>query len=297
MRLRQIEVFQAICQTGSISGAARLLNVSQPNVSRILSHTEQQLGFHLFDRHAQGLNVTHEGRLLIPEVEGVYERLQCISDLTQRLRNNKAQMVKIGAAHAFGQMVVAPSIVSFSKQYSAIQVDLVTEHFATLSSMVLDKQLDFALVFGQHVCDKLLAEPLFQSSMVAILPKEMDAPEQVSLSWLCEHDLIMMQRDDPLGHVLHRAIDQRHLKPRSSLHVKTYSVIADMVVSGGGVGVVDVFTARNYEHRLNIVAIEEPLPFEVMFLSQQGLPQSRATLALKKRLKEQCRSIALVRAC
>ncbi|MEI8631900.1 LysR family transcriptional regulator [Vibrio sp. PP-XX7] len=45
MRLRQIEVFHAILQAGTISGAARLLHVSQPNVSRILTHAEQQLGF------------------------------------------------------------------------------------------------------------------------------------------------------------------------------------------------------------------------------------------------------------
>ncbi len=58
MRLRHIEVFQAIVQTGSISAAARLLNVSQPNVSRVLTHAEQQLGFALFERRAQGMVVT-----------------------------------------------------------------------------------------------------------------------------------------------------------------------------------------------------------------------------------------------
>lgn len=53
MRLRHIEVFQAIVQTGSISAAARLLNVSQPNISRVLNHAEQQLGFALFERRIQ----------------------------------------------------------------------------------------------------------------------------------------------------------------------------------------------------------------------------------------------------
>ncbi|WP_135724194.1 LysR family transcriptional regulator, partial [Klebsiella pneumoniae] len=69
MRLRHIEVFQAIVQTGSISAAARLLNVSQPNISRVLNHAEQQLGFALFERRIQGMSVTAEGRRLLPEVE------------------------------------------------------------------------------------------------------------------------------------------------------------------------------------------------------------------------------------
>ena len=48
MRLRQIEVFHAVYTSGSISAAARALNVSQPSVSKVLRHTEVQLGLPLF---------------------------------------------------------------------------------------------------------------------------------------------------------------------------------------------------------------------------------------------------------
>ena len=55
MRLRHIEIFQAIRQTGSISAAAQLLHVSQPAVSKVLQHAEQQLGFPLFLRVRGGI--------------------------------------------------------------------------------------------------------------------------------------------------------------------------------------------------------------------------------------------------
>ena len=44
MRFRQIEVFHAVYTTGSISAAARALHVSQPSVSKVLHHTQYQLG-------------------------------------------------------------------------------------------------------------------------------------------------------------------------------------------------------------------------------------------------------------
>jgi len=50
MRLRHIEVFNAVMVTGSFSGAARLINITQPAVSRTLKHAELQLGFPLFER-------------------------------------------------------------------------------------------------------------------------------------------------------------------------------------------------------------------------------------------------------
>ena len=50
MRLRQIEVFHAVYTSGSVTKAAAVLNVSQPSVSKVLAHAEQQLGYALFDR-------------------------------------------------------------------------------------------------------------------------------------------------------------------------------------------------------------------------------------------------------
>lgn len=47
MKLRQFEVLHAILQTGSVTGAAKLLNVSQPSVSTVLQHLEAQLGMQL----------------------------------------------------------------------------------------------------------------------------------------------------------------------------------------------------------------------------------------------------------
>ena len=70
--LRQIEVFRAVMITGSIRGAAQLLFVSQPAVSRLLSHTESRVGFPLFQRIRGRLHATPEAKKLFHEVEEVY---------------------------------------------------------------------------------------------------------------------------------------------------------------------------------------------------------------------------------
>ena len=67
MRLRQIEIFYHVYRAGSISGAARNLFVSQPSVSKVLRHLEDQLGFDLFLRDKGRLVATeaaHELRNL-----------------------------------------------------------------------------------------------------------------------------------------------------------------------------------------------------------------------------------------
>ena len=64
MRLRHIEVFHAIMQAGTISGAALLLHISQPAVTKVLQHCELQLGMPLFDRVRGKLYPTPEAQRL-----------------------------------------------------------------------------------------------------------------------------------------------------------------------------------------------------------------------------------------
>ncbi len=69
LNLRQIEVFRAIMITGSISGAARLLSVSQPAISRLLAYTEDRLALRLFERVRGRVQPTPEARRLFQEVD------------------------------------------------------------------------------------------------------------------------------------------------------------------------------------------------------------------------------------
>jgi DNA-binding transcriptional LysR family regulator len=78
MRLRQIEVFHAVYANGSISAAARGLNVSQPAVSKVLRHTESQLGISLFNLVRGRLVPTDEAHALFREVDEVFSRISSL---------------------------------------------------------------------------------------------------------------------------------------------------------------------------------------------------------------------------
>ena len=67
MNLRQLEVFQAVLQTGNMSAAARLLCVTPSAVSKAVAHAELQLGYRLFLRTPAGLAPTPEAQVLAAE--------------------------------------------------------------------------------------------------------------------------------------------------------------------------------------------------------------------------------------
>lgn len=117
--------------------------------------------------------------------------------------------------------------------------------------------------------------------MVALIPPSVTLAAPVSLAWLCEHHLLMMQPQDPLGWVLHQTLRAQVLRSCGTLQIKTYSVIADMVLAGGGVGIVDTFTARRYAQQLQVVKIQGALPFEVQLLMTASHAADPAVLLMR----------------
>ena len=85
MRLRHIEVFDAVYTSGSVTRAGKLLNVSQPSVSKVLAHAEQQLGFPLFERVKGRLVPTPEADRLHAHVKRVNRHLERLRDVASNL--------------------------------------------------------------------------------------------------------------------------------------------------------------------------------------------------------------------
>src|SRR5262245_41523562 len=98
MNLRQMEVFHAIMVTGSVTDAARLLNVTQPAVSAVLKHCEDRLGLRLFVRAGGRLRPTDEAKALFPDVAAVFGRLDAVGRLTQDLVGGRLGTLSIAAA-------------------------------------------------------------------------------------------------------------------------------------------------------------------------------------------------------
>ena len=76
LTLRQIEVIRAIVVTGSVGGAARLLNVSSPGISRVMKHAEGLLGLKLFSRTGRRYTPTREANDLFSQINGVYDKVE-----------------------------------------------------------------------------------------------------------------------------------------------------------------------------------------------------------------------------
>ncbi|WP_156455466.1 LysR family transcriptional regulator, partial [Sphingomonas sp. CCH5-D11] len=86
MNLRHIEIFHAVYVNGSVSAAARALNVSQPSVSKTLRHAETLLGFDLFQRIGGRLVPTEDAHNLFADVAEIQERVRALREAGRNMR-------------------------------------------------------------------------------------------------------------------------------------------------------------------------------------------------------------------
>jgi DNA-binding transcriptional LysR family regulator len=268
MRLRHIEIFQAIRQTGSISGAAQLLHVSQPAVTKVLQHAEQQLGFALFLRVRGKLQATPEALELEREVDKVSESLQGVRRLAQSLRREPGHSLRIGATPALALSLLPAAVHQWTQRYPDIVCELSSAHSRELVQNLLMREIDVALTLQPPDHPGLKAQALASGVLVALAPSghwtEAQVGQPMPLQALAGAPLIGLSSADPLSARLDSYLKAVEPPPRISIAVQTYSLARAMVESGAGLAVIDPFTALGASStRTAIRPLSPPLPISL----------------------------------
>jgi DNA-binding transcriptional LysR family regulator len=86
LTLRQIEAIRAIMVTGSVDGAARLLNVSSPGISRVMKHAEASVGVKLFSRRGGRYTPTPQANAIFNQINSVYGKVEDLQFVISRIK-------------------------------------------------------------------------------------------------------------------------------------------------------------------------------------------------------------------
>jgi DNA-binding transcriptional LysR family regulator len=159
-RLAAMEAFVRVIDAGSFSGAARLLRVGQPAVSKTVAQLEERLGVRLLLRSTHGLTPTEAGRRFYERArraieeadEAEHEARGAGAALTGRLR--------ICAAVTFSRLHVLPRLPLFLDQHPALDVDFVLDD---RNIDLIEEGIDIALRMGKLADSNLTARKLGQS--------------------------------------------------------------------------------------------------------------------------------------
>lgn len=167
-RSGEMAVFAKVADAGSLSAAARALNLTPSAVSRILARTEQRLGTRLLLRTTRALTLTPEGEAYLRGARRVLADLQEVEDAIADQGVPRGRL-RISAAQGHARLTVVPLLAAFSARYPQVLVDL------TISDEVADihaGQADVALRFGHLPDSSLSARPIGETGQVVVASPE-----------------------------------------------------------------------------------------------------------------------------
>jgi DNA-binding transcriptional LysR family regulator len=125
-KLRALQYFIAAAEEGSLSAAARKLEVSLPAVAKLITSLERKLGTALFDRSARGLTLTAGGERYLEACQPLLEQLSNADDVVSDLVAHPRGTIVVGATHHVAQYCILPALPQFHARYPDLQIDLRT---------------------------------------------------------------------------------------------------------------------------------------------------------------------------
>jgi len=293
MNLRHIEVFHAVYVNGSVSAAAKALNVSQPSVSKVLKHAETRLGFALFRRIGGRLSPSDEGHILFKQVDDLYHRIDSLNVTAKNLRGSGDGHIRLAVPPALGLSLAPAAIARFRANNHKVSFDIQTLHHDDIVRSLNERESDLAVGFDMPEHPKLLSSTLGGGELVTLYRRKAMRPirPRLDLAALAGADCIGLSGSGPLGDKFTAELERRGVTPKTVVTVHTYYVAAALVRFGVGLAVVDEFTARAaLTPDLAFIPFDPPLRFSVHCMHLLDRPLServrRFIVTLRKVMTE-----------
>jgi DNA-binding transcriptional LysR family regulator len=287
MNLRHIEVFHAVYVNGSVSAAARMLNVSQPSVSKVLRHAESLLGFPLFHRTSGRLIPTEDAHTLFGEVAEIQDRVLALREATRNLKRGAGALLRISALPSIALDAIPTTVAQFLRKHPDTRFDLQTVHHADLLRKLYERETDIAVAFEVPPGAPLDRFWLGAGELV-VLYREDDmpnAPARIGLEELAGRPLVSLAASGPVGQLFSAEVLRLGVELNEVVSARTFHIATALVRLGVGMTVVDNLTARaSLGPGLSMRPLKSRLTFDLNAMYLKDRPPTALGISFLKTL-------------
>lgn len=244
MTLRQIEVIRAVMMTGTISGAARMLNVSSPGISRLVKHTEESLGIRLFERKAGLFTPSVEASAVFDQVREVYKGVENLQLAVGALQKGEDVRLAFASAPSIAQFIAARVLQRVRTRFDDLFIDLnILKIEETVDYLLLERG-EFVIMSSAVQNAAIDNEQIAAGRLVVVLPDGHPLAEKaiISVEDLRDQQLIGVDPEDPYGALLAEPFAKAGIPLHHSMRGRFAQTVVSLVRHGLGVALIDEFS-------------------------------------------------------
>ena len=274
---RHIEVFYHVYNEGSLTRAAKVLNVSQPLISKTLAYAEHKLNLKLFVRHARRLSPTPEADLLFQHAAAVNKEISKFNNIADNLVKDPSSTINIGCTPSLGLGLLPHLLNMYLKQTPGTKFNVVNLQSTDLEEQLKELTFDLIICFNPENSELFKKTQLLQGALVLAAPVD-NAPETKTfkLTQIKNQPFIKVKnlQTGSSKRNLDHYLDNAGVKVNWITETETMQVAKAMVEQGAGYAIIDDFSAQVYGSRISVHKLEPSIPYEICMVSIKEKPLS-----------------------
>ncbi len=246
---RQVEAFQTVMATRSMTVAAELMGVSQPAISRLIHDMEAAVGFPLFERKGPVITATQEAQELVGVVHKHYIGLTAIRERADDIGVRLEGELRIGVTPALALNYLPELLAGIADQIAPTGIVLDTGTSRELISRTAAGELDVSIaVIDDEISDVgLIHLPALEAVCVIPATHPLAAREWITPADLQGEAFLALSRRAALQHQIERVFTAEGVNVDTRFHTTMSATVCQLVQAGRGVGIVDPLTAHSLE--------------------------------------------------
>ena len=273
IKFHQIRAFVEVARQGSIRGASRAMNLSQPALTKSIKELEEGMAAQLFVRRSKGVALTECGESFYQHANLILEELRAAQDDIRQRQGLLGGQINIGMGASIARTLMPAVITRFHEQHPLVKVRIMEGQLVSMINELRQGELDFTInTYYQGPFDhEFTFEKLFEKPFAVFCREGHPAVGVKSINELLHYNWTMPTPRGSYYKQLEDVFKYRSQIPRIDVVCETFSSCISLVAQSDFLSILpqELGCDPLLAHRLVMLPIEEPLPKAAYYLIQR----------------------------
>lgn len=266
LNLRQVEIFKAVIEQGTVSRAAETAFISQPAASKLLVQLEADHGLKLFDRHKGRLVPTAQALRLYEEIDRIFAGVRQVESAIAFIKREEQSRLFVGVIPALAGAFIQKATMKFLGQNPDVYCSIESLSSQWIAEYILNRKLDIGLVSSRVDNPYLVTEPVLEHNLICIMPPghPLSAQDIIRPEHLDGTPFISFQPGSYTGQKIEKIFDSYDINPNVVLTAAASPTVCEFVAGGLGISLVHPLFVAGMGGRIVTRPFEPGTPFDFL---------------------------------
>lgn len=256
--IKHLVIFKEVARVKSMSKAAENLFISQPTISQKIQEIENYYHIKLFQRFSKSLGISEEGEIFLEHANKVLSELEAIDEIFFYNKDNIN--IRVGTTLTIASTFAPILCHDIQEKYPKLHLQVYVDNTQSIENMLLENQLDIAIVEGDIHSDMIIHEPIIkdQLALVCSCENQFSQYESVTPEQLKHESFVVREKGSGTRAMLEQFMNIYKLPFHITWQCHSWESVKQAVIFNHGLTLISLRLVEKelYEGLLNVVQIQ-----------------------------------------